>query len=259
MIFLKICKRPHHPILLPLLAAAFLAGACSQQTDSLSSSDGWVSLFDGNSFNGWEMKSEIAERIWSIKNGVIDCDPIQGGRDDKNLWSEDEFGDFELLVEWRIKELKGIFNTPTVLPDGSYLLDASGERVTKPAPGADSGIYVRGSNKSQINIWAWDIGSGEVYGYRNNQEDPEIRAGVTPKAKADKPIGEWNTFHITMQGDRLTVVLNGEPVLDEARLPGVPESGPIALQHHGGYNETEGVWNGASSLVQFRNIKIKKL
>ena len=65
------------------------------------------------------MKSEIAERIWSIKDGVIDCDPIQGGKDDKNLWSEDEFGDFELLVEWRIKELKGIFNTPTVLPDGS--------------------------------------------------------------------------------------------------------------------------------------------
>ena len=111
MIFLKICKRPHHPILPPLLAASFLAGACSQQTDSLSSSDGWVSLFDGNSFNGWEMKSEIAERIWSIKDGVIDCDPIQGRRDDKNLWSEDEFGDFELHVEWRIKGSKA-YTTP---------------------------------------------------------------------------------------------------------------------------------------------------
>lgn len=259
MISSKIRKRPHHSILLPLLTASFLAGACSQQTDSLSSSDGWVSLFDGKSFSGWEMKSEIAERIWSIKDGVIDCSPLQEGKDDKHLWSTGEYSDFELHVEWRIKELKGIYNTPTVLPDGSYLLDANGDRITKPSPGADSGIYLRGSNKSQINIWAWDVGSGEVYGYRNNQKDPEIRAGVTPKTMADKPIGEWNTFHITMKGDRLTVVLNGETVLDNARLPGVPESGPIALQHHGGYNETEGVWNGASSLVQFRNIKIKEL
>ncbi|HCR29813.1 MAG TPA: DUF1080 domain-containing protein [Opitutae bacterium] len=252
-------KNRHRPKLLSLLAAALLITACSQRPDTLDSSDGWVSLFDGESFAGWEMKSEIAERIWSIKDGVIDCSPFQGGKDDKHLWSTNEYRDFELHVEWRIKELKGIYNTPTVLPDGSYLLDANGERVINPSPGADSGIYLRGSNKSQINIWAWDIGSGEVYGYRHNQKDPEIRAGVTPKTKADKPIGEWNAFHITMKGDRLTVVLNGETVLNKARLPDVPESGPIALQHHGGYNEEQGVWNGASSLVQFRNIKIKEL
>jgi hypothetical protein len=245
--------------LLPVLATAFLMAACSQQSNPARGSDSWVSLFDGKSFSGWEMKSEIAERIWTIKDGVIDCQPLQGGKDDKNLWSNDEYGDFQLHVEWRIKELKGIYNTPTVLPDGSYLLDANGEKVVTPRPGADSGIYLRGSSKSQLNIWAWDIGSGEVYGYRNNQKDPLIRAGVTPKKKADKPIGEWNAFHITMKGDHLTVVLNGETVIENAHLPGVPESGPIALQHHGGYNEAESVWNGASSLVQFRNIKIKEL
>jgi hypothetical protein len=36
-----------------------------------------------------------------------------------------------------------------------------------------------------------------------------------------------------MQGDKLTVVLNGITVIEKARLPNVPESGPIGLQHHG--------------------------
>jgi hypothetical protein len=83
---------------------------------------------------------------------------------------------------------------------------------------------------------------------------PEVRAGVTPSVRADHPVGEWNTFLITMQGDRLTVELNGVTVLDKAQLPGVPESGKLALQHHG-----NGKPDPASSLVQFRNIYIRPL
>ena len=82
---------------------------------------------------------------------------------------------------------------------------------------------------------------------------------ITPKVNADKPVGQWNTFHITMKGDHLSVMLNGQQVLDNAQLPDVPEEGPIALQHHGGYDEEKKEWNGASSLVQFRNIRIKPL
>ena len=62
-----------------------------------------------------------------------------------------------------------------------------------------------------------------------------VRAGVTPKHQADKPVGEWNSFEITLKGDRLTVVLNGITVIENAELPGIPEKGPIAFQHHGGY------------------------
>ncbi|MDG2169539.1 MAG: DUF1080 domain-containing protein, partial [Opitutales bacterium] len=66
-------------------------------------------------------------------------------------------------------------------------------------------------------------------------------------------------FYITMIGDRLSVKLNGQQVLDNAQLPDIPEEGPIAVQHHGGYDEEKKEWNGASSLVQFRNIRIKAL
>ena len=44
------------------------------------------------------------------------------------------------------------------------------------SPNGDSGIYLRGSSKSQVNIWCWPIGSGEVYGYRTDaSQPPEMR------------------------------------------------------------------------------------
>jgi hypothetical protein len=125
-------------------------------------------------------------------------------------------------------------------------------------PDSDSGIYLRGESKAQVNIWAWPVGSGEVYGYRTDDKMPaSVRAGVTPKKMADRNIGDWNTFEITVGGNRLTVVLNGETVLDKAELPGLPPRGRIALQHHG--SKKDGVWNSPPALVQFRNISIKEL
>jgi hypothetical protein len=87
---------------------------------------------------------------------------------------------------------------------------------------------------------------------------PEVRAGVTPKLLADNDVGQWNTFVITLRGDRLSVKLNGQQVLKNAQLPGIPERGPIGLQHHGG-KDPDGNWRSPPSLVQFRNIRIREL
>ena len=104
---------------------------------------------------------------------------------------------------------------------------------------------------------AWED-SGEVYGYRTDpKQPPEVRAGVTPRTQADKPVGEWNRFEITMRGERLTVVLNGKKVIENAQLPGIPPRGRIALQHHGGFRD--GKYRPSSSLVQFKNVFIKEL
>ncbi|HLY72532.1 MAG TPA: DUF1080 domain-containing protein, partial [Planctomycetota bacterium] len=124
---------------------------------------------------------------------------------------------------------------------------------------ADSGVYIRDrKGKAQVNIWTWPIGSGEVYGYRMDKNQPAaVRAAVTPKKKADKPVGEWNSFVITLKGTRLTVVLNGETVIENADLPGLQARGPIGLQHHGSMKD--GKWTSPPALVQYRNIEIKEL
>jgi hypothetical protein len=220
---------------------------------------GDVSLFNGKDLSGWVIPAGDNGH-WKVTGGVIDYDALSESKEkDKSLWSEKEFGDFQLHVEWRLKETPFVNpNVPIILPDGSHKMSPDGKEIHVPQPDSDSGIYVRGSSKAQINIWCWPIGSGEVYGYRMDKAmPPEVRAGVTPKKKADKPVGEWNAFDITMKGDRLTVVLNGAKVIDNAQLPGVAARGKIALQSHG--SQKEGKWVSPPSLVQFRNVKIKEL
>lgn len=221
--------------------------------------DGFRPLFNGKDLSGWT-PPEGDNGHWKVVDGVIDYDAAsESPQRDKNLWSNEEFGDFILKLDWRIKETPSLYNVPIVLQDGSYLKDAAGETITIKMPNADSGIYLRGTGKAQINIWCWPVGSGEVYGYRHSdQNPPEVRAGVTPRVNADKPVGEWNSFTIIMVKDRLTVIENNQMVLENAHLPGVPAKGKLALQHHGGRNP-DGTYKPASSLMQFRNIWIKEL
>jgi hypothetical protein len=245
---------------LTLLLAVFAVSGCASLNPNVPAGEGWVSLFNGEDMNHFDMQPQHT-KIWTVKDGTIDCSPLTTKMDgDKSLWTKAEYGDFEMKIDWRILRTTGKYNVPTVLPSGLHEKGADGKDIITPMDNADSGIYLRGTSKAQVNIWCWPVGSGEVYGYRMDAKQPaSVRAGVTPNVNADKPVGEWNRFHITMKDDRLTVVLNGQMVLDNAALPDVPEAGRLALQHHGGYNPETKEWSPASSLVQFKNIYIREL
>ena len=203
---------------------------------------GFAPLFNGTDLAGWEV-SETAAEHWSVEDGVLRFDGVKG-----DLWTEGTFEDFELLVSWRwIGPSQGTTQRPIIDPDGSNRTDADGRVVTVEIEERDSGIYLRGNSKSQVNIWEWPAGSGEVYGYRTDgRMPPETRARATPVKRADRPVGEWNDFRITLVGEVLDVDLNGEHVLVSCPLPGVPESGPIGLQAHG-------------SAIEFRNLRIRPI
>jgi sialate O-acetylesterase len=217
--------------------------ASSSLTPEMTASpdEGFVSILTGD-LAGWKMTKEN-EGHWRVDDWTINFDG-QG----TDLWSEKSYKDFVLIADWRWSGPAHDADLPIILPTGEYQLGPDGKQATARVKEAgDSGIYLRGSSKSQVNMWCWPIGSGEVYGYRTDASMPaEVKAGVTPKVAADAPLGQWNRFVITMKGDRLTVVLNGKTVIEDARLPGVPEEGPIALQAHG-------------SPVQFGNLYIKEL
>ncbi|HMP58174.1 MAG TPA: DUF1080 domain-containing protein, partial [Gemmatales bacterium] len=168
-----------------------------------------------------------------MRDGVIHGDVRQAVRGDQTLWTEASYRNFVLKLDWRMWEAPFENHVPDILPDGTHRLDEQGKEIRIKVMDCDSGVYLRGFPKAQVNIWTWPIGSGEVYGYRtDSRQPPEVRAAVTPKKKADKPLGEWNTFVITLRGDRLGVVLNGVQVIENAQLPGIPDEGPLALQHH---------------------------
>lgn len=239
-----------------VLAFGLMITACARNS-AVSPESGWTPLFNGTDLSGWKIPEGDGGH-WKVVDGVIDYDALSEAEGDKNLWTERNYEDFVLRFDWRFKEYAGEWRMYNVLPDGTHEKAADGEVIETMRPNVDSGIYLRGLPKAQINLWAWPVGSGEVWGYRTDEKMPaQVRAGVTPKARADNPIGEWNTAEVTLRGDRLTVVINGQPVIENAQLPGVPQAGPIGLQHHGGMRN--GKLSGASSLVQFRNLFIKEL
>ena len=221
--------------------------------------DGYISMFNGKDMTGWIVpKGDNGH--WKVLDGVIDYDASSESKGGKNLISKEKYADYALHIEWRFKRTSGLYPMPTILPDGSYKKDAKGKVIITRKPNADSGIFPRGYGKAQMNLWCWDCGSGEMYGIRLDRKLPAaVRAGAVPKVKADNPVGQWNAFDITVVKDRVTAVLNGKTVLENAQMPGIPDEGPIVLQHHGGPIGKMGKFQPASSLVQFRNIYIKRL
>jgi hypothetical protein len=220
---------------------------------------GFTPLFNGQDFANWIVPADDGGH-WRVADGVIDYDALSQSSGDKCLWSEREYGDFVLTVDWRIKETPFINKSiPYILPDGTHARDIRGAELRLALPDSDSGIFLRGDGRYQINIWCWPIGSGEMYGIRTDPKtSPELRRSVTPLTQADKPVGEWNRFEITVEGQTVKVVLNGVTVIPGATIPSMPARGRIALQHHGGRND-QGEWTGPPSLVQFKNIAIKEL
>ena len=161
-------------------------------------------MLEGLSEEGREQKQEEVDREtfehWYVQDGMILYDGTEGVG---NIETRDEYGDFELVMDWKI------------------------------GPKGDSGVFLR--NMPQVQIWDphhQGVGSG---GLHNN--NPRL----DPLTTADKIVGEWNEMHIRMIGDRVWVTLNGKPVVDGAVLDNLwagyeqpaPPRGPIVLQSHG--------------------------
>ena len=152
---------------------------------------------------------------WTVRDGSLHFDGFRGGY---SLATKKDYADFELWADWRILSITG-----------------------------DSGLYLRGS--PQVQIWdahnQWHIGSGGLY---NNQKNPHDALKI-----ADRQVGDWNRFHVIMRGEKVTVWLNGELVVDNVTLenywdrsqPIFPKE-QIELQCHG--DPTEG-----------RNVFIREL
>ncbi len=111
-------------------------------------------------------------------------------------------------------------------------------------PGGNSGIYLRGRHEVQVQDDygkpPHNRGMGGVYGQ------------LSPMSLPARPAGEWQTFDITLVGRRVTVVLNGVTILEQAEIPGITGGaldsdegapGPIMLQ-------------GDHSGVRYRNIRV---
>ncbi len=177
----------------------------------------------------WKVPAE-GPAHWRVADGVLSLDAP--GAD---LWTRASFTDFELVIDWKwVGASQGKLHRPRIGTNGKELRDDSGNVQTVEIEEWDSGIYLRGNSKSQVNMWNWPAGSGEIWGYRTDESmPPAVRSACTPTQNADAPIGSWNRFRILMQRETLSVTLNNKVVIPNATLPGIPRDGALGIQHHG--------------------------
>ena len=159
-----------HRFFLISVAGLLLVASLARGADN-TAPEGFVSLFNGKDFTGWKVP-EGDDGHWKVVDGVIDYDAGSQAKGSKDLWSDREYGDFVLQVDWRLKEAPFINkNIPYILPDGTHAKDIHGKELRIPLPDADSGVFLRGDGFYQANIWCWPIGSGEMYSIRTDRQD----------------------------------------------------------------------------------------
>ena len=189
------------------------------------------------------LETSRAPAHWRSVNGVLEHDGQAA-----DLWTKREFGDFELRLEWRWPDAPKWDDFPILNRDGNAEIGADGRPETERVlEGGNSGVFLRGFAKARVNLSCDPVGSGEVWEYRSDPRiSPGLQRALTPRKQADRPVGDWNRMEIRLRGDGLTVVLNGEEVIAQAPLPGIPGRGPIGLQHKRGR-------------IQFRNVFIREM
>src|SRR5438874_2540100 len=110
---------------LMLLGVALVAlpSTASSKAKDKTGDAGFVPLFNGKDFTNWVVP-EGDNGHWKVAGGVIDYDALSESKaKDKSVWSEKEYGDFALHVEWRLKETPFVNpNVPVILPDGTHKL-----------------------------------------------------------------------------------------------------------------------------------------
>ena len=235
-----------------MLMAVAIAG-CNSQSEKKDeppmdkTDEGWVSLFDGKSLNGWHNygKTTVGE-AWKVEDGTLFLDTTKkegwqtasGG----DIVTEEEFENFHLKLDWKI------------------------------AANGNSGIIFYVHEDTTKYKFVWQTGPEMQVLDNNGHADakiPKHRAGdlydlIPCSTETVKPAGEWNEAEIILKAGKLDFILNGTIVVstllwDDAwkqlvagskfkEWPdfGTYKKGHISLQDHG-------------NTVWYRNIKIKRL
>jgi Domain of Unknown Function (DUF1080) len=205
------------------------------RADDVKPPEGFQALFNGKDLSGWKVQEGGKMEAWGAEKGVL----YTSGSGGAWLLTEKEYGDFELMLEYKVPE------------NGN-----SGVALRTPAKGdpAYVGMEIQildddGPAYKTLQPWQY---TGSIYGV------------VAPKRGATKKVGEWNAMKITCKGRMVTVELNGTKIVDanlddhkdrivedkEKKLPAHPglarDKGFLGLQSHG-------------SRVEFRNIFVKPL
>ncbi|RZF62396.1 family 16 glycoside hydrolase [Sphingobacterium corticibacterium] len=191
--------------------------------------EGFVMLFDGRDLDQWTETS--AYEI--TPEGYVRANP--DAKFGKNLYTKEEYADFVYRFEFKL------------------------------TPGANNGVGIRTPLEGDAAYVGTEIQilDNDAAVYKNLKEHQYHGSayGIIPaKREGMKPLGEWNTQEIRVQGDKIKVTLNGVVILD-GDLAEASKNGTLDGKDHPGLRRKSGHigFLGHGSEVFFRNIRVKRL
>jgi hypothetical protein len=175
-----------------------------------------ITLLNGKNLDGWRLTNPNSANGWRAENGVLVNDPKQEeGKPHKsygNLRTDAEYEDFNLKLEVNVPE-KG-----------------------------NSGIYLRGIYEVQVmDSFGMELDPHHMGG---------IYSRIAPTVAAEKPVGQWQTFDITLLDRHVTVKLNGKTIIDNQPLLGCTGGALTSDEFHPGPLYLQGDHTG----VSYRNL-----
>jgi hypothetical protein len=209
---------------LPLLLSGFLLTAWAGHPGKKEA--GFVTVFDGK-----DMSAIVTEGNWQIQeDGSLSLVPREGESGWKRyhhyLWLKEKFADFTFDFEYQHEA------------------------------GGNSGFYFRCADRVDPTLSGFEVQILDSLGKPDSEMGHHDNGGIIKTKGAlknmSKPAGEWNRMTVTMKGNRLIVVLNGETIHDldlaAAKEAGkeLPAEGYLAIQDHG-------------QPFRVRNIQIKRI
>jgi hypothetical protein len=191
--------------------------------------EGYVPLFNGKDLNNWQGNKVD----YKVVDQTITIDPASGGNG--NLYTEKEYADFSFRFDFQL------------------------------TPGANNGIGIRTPLEGDAAYVGMEIqvldNTSPIYAKLQPYQYHGSVYGVIPaKREYLKPVGEWNTEEIRIQGNYIRVTLNGTVIVDGDLLE-ASKNGTIDKNPHPGLQRKSGYigFLGHGSEVRFRNIRIKEL
>jgi hypothetical protein len=185
-------------------------------------------LYNGKDLTGWHVESGKLDS-WNANGELISCVKPGGGY----LATDQEYGDFELRLEYRIP------------PAGNTGVGIRFPRGGWPSTGG-------------MEIQILDDDAPQHKSLKPSQYNGSIYSFVGPKSRPAKPAGQWNRMTVRCQGPHVSVSINGVEVVSanmdehtekgkgELPLSERPRKGLVGLQSHG-------------DPVDFRNVEIREL
>jgi hypothetical protein len=236
---IAICMKKQRSIFIPALALFLLASfflSCQTTTSETSTEPeakaeaSFVDLFDGKTLDGWVGNKQS----YQAKDGMIVVVP-EGGGSGGNLFTEKEYSDFHLRFEFQL------------------------------TPGANNGLGIHAPLEGDVAYQGKELqildNTAEKYAELEPYQYHGSVYGIIPAKRGFlKPVGEWNSEEVIVQGSKVQVILNGTSIVDGDFLE-ASKDGTMDHKDHPGLQRTSGHLGflGHGDVLRFRNLQIKEL